>query len=82
MATHPGVTGRKSGQALNPAINDPILTEAEMAERLRVSVFTLRRWRKQGKIAFIQLTQRTIGYRQSYGDRLLDAHTVQPTAAA
>ena len=59
MLNHPGVTGRKSG---NPAIDDPIYTEAEMAERLRVSVFTLRRWRKAGKIAFIQLTQRTIGY--------------------
>jgi predicted site-specific integrase-resolvase len=76
--SHPGVTGRKSGQFSNP---DPILTEAEMAERLRVSIFTLRRWRKQGKIAFIQLTQRTIGYRQSFGDRLIDAHTIQSTAA-
>jgi hypothetical protein len=75
---HPGTSGCKSG---NPAIDDPILTEAEMAERLRVSVFTLRRWREQGKIAFIQLTQRTIGYRRSFGDRLISDHTVQPTAA-
>lgn len=78
MLNHPGVTGRKSG---NPAIDDPIYTEAEMAERLRVSVFTQRRWRKARKIAFIQLTQRTIGYRRSHGDQLIAEHTVQPTAA-
>jgi hypothetical protein len=82
MTSQPGVTGRKSGQsepAFNPAIiNDPIYTEREMAARLRVSIFTLRRWRKVGKIAYIQLTERTFGYRQSFGDRLLEGCTVHP----
>ena len=80
MISHPGVTGRKFGQT-NPAIDDPIYTEIEMAERLRISVFTLRRWRKAGKIAFIELTTRRYGYRKSFGDRVIADHTTEPTAA-
>jgi predicted DNA-binding transcriptional regulator AlpA len=77
MPNHPGVTGRKSGGQTNPAIDDPIFTEPEMAKRLRISAVTLRRMRKRGEIAFVQLTSNRVGYRQSHGDALLASRTVE-----
>jgi predicted site-specific integrase-resolvase len=71
------VTGRKSGGIANPAIDDPIFTEPEMAKRLRISAVTLRRMRKRGEIGFVQLTSNRIAYRQSHGDALLASRTVE-----
>jgi hypothetical protein len=70
------VTGRKAGP---PTIQhvDPIFSHAEMARYLRVSEATLHRYRKRGLIGYIQLTARTLGYRQSHGDALLAARTVE-----
>jgi predicted site-specific integrase-resolvase len=76
MLTHPGVTGRKSGQA--EVVYDPILSEPETAKYIGVSAVTLRRMRKAGKVAYIQLSENRIGYRQSQANALLDERTVQP----
>jgi hypothetical protein len=77
MPAHPGATGRKSGQA--DTVYDPVFTEPETAEYIGVSIFTLRRWRKAGKVPYVQLSDRLIGYRQSQRDAILKARTVEPT---
>jgi hypothetical protein len=56
--------------------HDPVLTEAEFAERVGLSIVTVRRQRKAGKIPYIQLSDHRIGYRQSQADKLLDGRTV------
>jgi predicted site-specific integrase-resolvase len=63
---------------INP---DPVLSEPEAAEYIGLSVVTLRRMRKRGEVEYIQLSEHRVGYRQSQADKLLDARTVQPTAA-
>jgi predicted site-specific integrase-resolvase len=70
---HPGVTGRKSSQS------DRVLTEPQFAERLGVSVITVRRQRKAGLLDHIELSEHRIGYRESYVDQLLDERTVKAT---
>jgi predicted site-specific integrase-resolvase len=60
---------------------DRILTEPEFAKSLGLSVVTVRRQRKAGKLSYVQLSEHRIGYRSSYRDKLLDARTVKSTAA-
>jgi len=74
MSSHPGVTGRKSGQA------DPVLTEHEYAEYVGLSLSTVRRQRDRGELEYIQLSENRIGYRQSYADRRLEQRTVRAKA--
>jgi hypothetical protein len=81
MIDHPGVTGRKSGQDDPLLVDDPVRSEPETAKYLGVSVVTLRRWRKAGKIGYIQLSDNRVGYRQhAHADKYLDEHSVEPTA--
>jgi predicted site-specific integrase-resolvase len=69
----------------NPAIfdlvNDPIINEPDGAKYLGVSLATIRRLRRAGKIAYVQISDKRLGYRRSTLNRLLDDRTVPPTAA-
>jgi hypothetical protein len=81
MLNHPGVTGRKPGQASSHLVDDPVRSEPETAKYLGVSTITLRRWRKAGKIGYIQLSDNRVGYRlRAHADKYLDEHSVEPTA--
>jgi predicted site-specific integrase-resolvase len=65
----------------SPTIDDPIISEPEAAKYIGVSVVTMRRMRKAGRIAYVQLSENRIGYRRSAINRLLDANTIPATAA-
>jgi predicted site-specific integrase-resolvase len=77
---NPGITGRKPGQAEANFIDDPIISEPECAKYIGVSIVTLRRMRWAGKIAYVQITDKRLGYRRSTANKLLADRTVQPTA--
>jgi predicted site-specific integrase-resolvase len=79
MPNHPGVTGRKSGEL--DLVDDPILSEPECAKYLGVAAVTLRRMRKRGKIAFVQLSANRLGYRRSQANALLTARTHEAVAS-
>jgi hypothetical protein len=83
LSYEPGITGRKPGQSEISfhLVDDPIISEPECAKYIGVSVITLRRMRKRGEIAFVQVSENRIGYRRSYANRLLDQRTVNATAA-
>jgi hypothetical protein len=58
---------------------DPVLTTKEAAARLRKHPATLWKWRQLpdcGGLPFIQISNGTIGYRESHVEALLDARTV------
>jgi predicted site-specific integrase-resolvase len=76
MTAHPGVTGRKPN-----IVDDPVLTEPETAKYIGVSLITLMRMRRAGKVPYIQISENRIGYRRSMANEILDARTVQPTTA-
>ena len=48
----------------NPPWEDPLLTCAELAERLRLKPATIRLWTRQGKIPVVRLGARAVRYRQ------------------
>lgn len=50
-----------------------LLTRVEAAAVLRVHPTTLRRWRRQGKLPVVRLSDGTIRYRQSDLDALVTA---------
>ena len=56
---------------------DRVLTEPQFAEKIGLSLPTVRRKRKRGELEYIQLSEHRIGYRDSYAERLLDARTVK-----
>ena len=47
----------------NPPWEDPLLTCAELAERLRLKPATIRLWTRQGKIPVVRLGPRAVRYR-------------------
>jgi hypothetical protein len=53
MTAHPGVTGRKPN-----FVDDPVLTEPETAKYIGVSLITLMRMRRAGKVPYIKLSER------------------------
>ena len=56
---------------------DPILTEKQLAAWLSVSLPSLQRHRSDGSgPAFVQLSERRIGYRKSAVERWLAARTI------
>jgi excisionase family DNA binding protein len=54
-------------------VDESLLTLSQTAERLGVSKVTLWRWIKDGKLAAIRLTQRTVYVRKEEVDRFLKA---------
>jgi predicted site-specific integrase-resolvase len=52
-----------------------LLKEAEAAEYLRISVYTLREIRKLGRISYIQLTDKSIRYTEDQLDEYQLRHT-------
>jgi predicted site-specific integrase-resolvase len=76
MTAHPGVTGRKPN-----IVDDPVLSEPETAKYIGISLITLMRMRRAGKIPYIQISENRVGYRRSMANEILDARTVQPTTA-
>jgi excisionase family DNA binding protein len=50
---------------LAKALSDPLLTQAQVCAVFGVSVKTLQRWRRMGRISFARLGHRTIRIRQS-----------------
>lgn len=50
---------------LTSALNDPLLTQAQVCAVFGVSRKTIQRWRKIGRISYSRLGHRTIRIRQS-----------------
>jgi predicted site-specific integrase-resolvase len=73
MTAHPGVTGRKPN-----LVDDPVWSELETAKYIGVSLITLMRMRRAGKVPYIQISENRIGYRRSMANQILDARTVRP----
>jgi excisionase family DNA binding protein len=44
---------------------EPLMTARELAEMLRVSLSTVRRWTRSGKVPAVRLSNRAIRYRRS-----------------
>ena len=61
---------------------EPILTEGEAAKHLRVSIYTLRSWRRQSKgPAWLRLGEKKPGYKQSSLVQWIDRQQGQHVAA-
>ena len=73
MTAHPGVTGRKPN-----IVDDPVLSEPETAKYIGISLITLMRMRRAGKVPYVQISENRIGYRRSMANQILDARTVRP----
>jgi predicted site-specific integrase-resolvase len=58
-----------------------IITEPDFAERVNLSLSTVRRKRKRGELQYVELSDNRIGYTDEYADEYIDAHTVQPKTA-
>ena len=63
-------------------VDDPVLSEPETAKYIGVSLITLTRMRRAGRVPYIQLSENRIGYRRSMANEILDARTVRPLEAA
>jgi predicted site-specific integrase-resolvase len=75
MTAHPGITGRKPN-----FVDDPVWSERETAKYIGVSLITLMRLRRAGKVPYVQISEHRIGYRRSMANEILDARTVWPQA--
>jgi hypothetical protein len=70
---------KASGRSL-----DPLLTTKEAAARLNKHPVTLWKWRQledHGGLPFVRVSARTVGYRESAIEALLNARTVRRDAA-
>ena len=54
-----------------------LLSVKEAAERLRVSIFTLRGWISQGRVQVVRLGRRVF-IKEDYIDNLIEDSTVEP----
>ncbi len=59
--------------------SERLWTQQELAERLRVSVELIRRWRRNGKLGFIRLGHCSVRIPESEVARLLHAGCIQAT---
>ena len=48
----------------NESANEVLLTEKEVADHYRVTVYTVRRWRREGRIGSLKVGKQSL-YRQS-----------------
>jgi len=58
------------------------MTEPECAKYCGISDITLKRMRRAGKVEYVQLTDRRIGYRLSQADKIIADRTVPATTIA
>jgi predicted site-specific integrase-resolvase len=70
----------RNGQVDSNLADDPIISELECARYIGVSPITLARMRKAGKIAYVRISDKRLGYRRSTANKLLDARTIHATA--